>query len=99
MSEDADRTEYLRKLEDLIDALCGPDGLLVDDCQLSRVNVEWVSWIYDDRQQVKLDLRFIDSDFHKREGLFFVDFGAGLCYPFSGHIPKGGLLELLKHMR
>lgn len=86
-------------LKPLIDALCGPDGLLVDDCQLSRVNVEWVSWIHPDKQQVKLDLRFIDSDFHKRQGLFFVDFGNGLCYPFSGHIPHAGLVKLLEAIR
>lgn len=86
-------------LKPLIDALCGPDGLLVDDCQLSRVNVEWVSWIHADKQQVKLDLRFVDSDFHKRQGIFFVDFGQGLCYPFSGGPPKAGLLALLRHMR
>lgn len=86
-------------LKPLIDALCGPDGLLVDDCQLSRVNVEWISWIHPDKQQVKLELRFIDSDFHKKAGLFFVDFGKGLCYPFSGHIPHVGLVKLLETMR
>lgn len=37
-------------IKPIIDALCGPQGVLVDDCQVQFVSCHWIDWERDDQQ-------------------------------------------------
>ena len=31
-------------LKPLLDGLCGPEGVLIDDCQVQAVDCRWIDW-------------------------------------------------------
>lgn len=47
-------------LKPLIDGLCGPTGLLIDDCQVQAVACNWIDWERDPDQRITLRIRTMD---------------------------------------
>ena len=48
-------------LKPTIDALTGPDGVLIDDCQVQRVNCGWIDSSSDD-QSVDIELEYFKDE-------------------------------------
>jgi Holliday junction resolvase RusA-like endonuclease len=84
-------------LKPLLDALCGPQGILIDDCQVQEVGCNWVD-SYDRSQRVEIRLRFFDDEFIEKDGLCFVHLGKGRCFPINLTIPPEASLLLLEHL-
>lgn len=77
-------------IKPLLDALCGPDGILFDDCQVQSVQCGWLDHTID-TQNVVLRVKNLDRNaWLLKEGLIFVHMWKGLCYPllFHGYEPK-----------
>jgi Holliday junction resolvase RusA-like endonuclease len=74
-------------LKPLLDGLCGPDGLLIDDCQVQAVSCHWIDWTLEDQQQVTLQVRPLHVDDWITHGeLIWIDMGDGLCWPIRGSL-------------
>lgn len=70
-------------IKPIIDALCGPQGVLVDDCQVQFVSCHWIDWERDD-QQVTIHIERSPWDYgHPRDQLIFIHLGRGLCFPWN----------------
>lgn len=82
-------------LKPLLDALCGPQGILLDDCQVQALGVSWLDWTLD-TQSVEILLKFRSDEFLRKEGLSFVRFKDGLCFPIPGDIRKSHLQPWLQ---
>ncbi len=76
-------------LKPILDALCGPSGILIDDCQVQAVSCHWIDWSRSE-QQITIRIKMIDdSGWTLKKGLVFVHMGKGLCYPI--HLDKYAL--------
>lgn len=84
-------------LKPLLDAMCGPAGVLVDDCQLVSIACGWLGGL-GDLQELQVRVRYSPDQWLRKDGLLFVNFGRALCFPFSFGAPPAALRLLLDHI-
>jgi Holliday junction resolvase RusA-like endonuclease len=84
-------------LKPLLDTLCGPDGVLIDDCQVQAVSCRWIDWT-NWSEQVQIRVRFQSDDWLPKAGFFFVHLGQGLCFPLNRDLCPNALLLLVEHI-
>ncbi len=86
-------------LKPLLDSLTGPKGILIDDCQVRSLGINWISWARDDTK-IDLQLRFADDEYVAKLGLIFVQIeGSPLCMPIDTTLPEFQQRILLCLMR
>jgi Holliday junction resolvase RusA-like endonuclease len=84
-------------LKALLDTLCGPEGVLLDDCQIQEIGCRWIdSHVHD--QYVRIEIRFLPGEFQKKKGFVFVHLANGLCTPFNTAAKPAVLLLLLDRL-
>jgi Holliday junction resolvase RusA-like endonuclease len=69
-------------LKPTIDALCGPDGILIDDCQVQHVSCGWIDWTLDE-QAFTIEIEYVEDEVIGSRQIFFVRFSNGLCFPLQ----------------
>lgn len=79
-------------LKPLLDGLCGPDGILIDDCQVQSIHAHWMGWNRDD-QQLDIRIRFSPDDYLAKAGLSFARFANALCFPIPGDVRVKNALQ------
>lgn len=73
-------------MKPVLDAVTGPDGVLIDDNQIQSIRA---SWMTPGSPGPGFDLTFealMSSDYVKRQGLRFVEFSADRCYVLPGAV-------------
>jgi Holliday junction resolvase RusA-like endonuclease len=78
----------------LLDALVGPAGVLVDDCQMSTVVASYAATI--GPESVAVRMTFDPTAVVPKEGLVFVELGGSLCAPVSPQLPREKLRRLVE---
>jgi hypothetical protein len=74
----------------LLDALCGPDGVLIDDCQVRSFSSTWMSWDkHEDR--VLIRIKYDADHYMPKDGLVFVRIKDALCYPVPREVREKAL--------
>jgi len=76
----------------LLDALSGPEGVLIDDCQVRSFSSTWRSWVRDE-DQVLIRIKYDADHFVPKDGLVFVRIQGALCYPVPREIREKGATE------
>lgn len=79
-----------------LDAFAGPEGLIIDDCQVQSVSVSWIDWTAAE-QQLRITFRYSPDEWTSRAGLRFVQFGGALCLPVADGLPDDILNLVLDH--
>jgi len=74
-------------LKPTIDALTGPDGLFIDDCQVRGLNVAW-SHSNSGKEHISVRIDFTPGDWHPIDDVVFINLGNGLCVPSPKNIPQ-----------
>lgn len=69
-------------IKPMLDALCGCDGILVDDCQVQSIVCSWIDW-NSTGQQIRIRIRYSPDEWINKDGLAFVHLGRGLCMPID----------------
>lgn len=77
----------------LLDALVGPEGVVVDDCQMSHVVTSYAATT--GPESVAVRLTFDPEACLPKEGLTFIELGGSLCAPVSTKLPGAKLRPLL----
>jgi len=72
-------------IKPLLDALCGPDGILIDDCQVRSFSSTWLSWVKEE-DQVVIRIKYDADHYLPKDGLVFVRIQGALCYPVPREI-------------
>jgi Holliday junction resolvase RusA-like endonuclease len=78
-------------LKPTLDALCGPNGVLIDDCQVQAVSCRWIDWTREE-EQFEIRLRFFPDERVSKVGVVFVHMGQSLCFPFDKDMPPLALM-------
>lgn len=81
-------------LKPLLDALTGPDRLLIDDTQVQSISCAWIGWEIL-QQRLEIRIRFAADNYISKNKLVFVNFGKSLCFPMSRDMPANTLSLLL----
>jgi len=81
-------------LKVVLDALCGPAGVLINDCQVQSVSCHWIDWTSNE-QQLTVTLRHSPDDWVRKKGLVFVRASGRLCWPINLDLPVEAVLTIL----
>lgn len=73
-------------LKPLLDSLSGPDGIMIDDCQIRTLSINWISWAREDTR-IEMLFRVIGDEYVKKQGLLFVQIEGPLCMPVDTTLP------------
>lgn len=87
-------------LKVVLDALCGPQGVLINDCQVQHVSCHWIDWTRTE-QQFTVTIEHLRDDWVRKEALVFVEAARLLCWPLNLDLPPeviGMLLTRLQEM-
>lgn len=77
-----------------LDAFAGPEGLIIDDCQIQSLSVSWIDWTAGE-QQLRITFRYSPDEWTSRAGLRFVQLGGALCLPVADGLPNDMLSIVL----
>ena len=67
-------------IKSIIDALSGPAGILVNDCQVQHVASSWIDTSTDE-QRLRVEIRHSPDEWMPKDGLAFVLLSGRLCWP------------------
>jgi Holliday junction resolvase RusA-like endonuclease len=81
-----------------LDALSGPAGVLINDCQVQSVECNWIDWTSSD-QHVSIRIRFLADEWLPKEGLRFVRIEGPLCFPLRKDLPASVAMDALQHIQ
>ena len=70
-------------IKPLLDALCGPSGILIDDNQVQSITCSWVDSYQYQCEKIHITVDFFDDEFIKKDGLIFINIENSLCLPFN----------------
>jgi Holliday junction resolvase RusA-like endonuclease len=82
----------------LIDSFCGPQGVLIDDCQVQSVAMRWIDWTFD-RQEINVRMKFHSDEWMRKAGLYFVHHRRALCFPVGGGLKPELEARVVEHLR
>lgn len=75
-------------LKPTIDALTGPKGLFIDDCQVRSLHIAW-SHSMSGNEYIEVRIDFIPDAWASRDDIVFIDIGQGLCVLAPKSLPIG----------
>jgi Holliday junction resolvase RusA-like endonuclease len=81
-----------------LDALAGPQGIMVNDCQVQSVCCHWIDWT-DFDQRFSVQIRYQPDEWIIKNGLRFVKFAKSLCFPLNERIPGDALLASIGNIQ
>jgi Holliday junction resolvase RusA-like endonuclease len=81
----------------LIDGLCGPRGILIDDCQVQSFFCSWIDWGEREKQRLTLTVRtLMADDWLSRGHIVGVEAADGACWPIKDDEPPAGLAVVVE---
>ena len=72
-------------IKPMLDGICGPNGLLIDDCQVQAVDCRWIDCT--GNQKVLFRFRFVPNEWVPKASLVFVHIGGNLYIPLNRSTP------------
>lgn len=73
-------------LKPLLDGMSGPEGLLVNDCQVQSVRCSWIDWTSQEHR-LQFELRFSPDEWFPKKSLLWVEIRDKLCMPLHTDLP------------
>ena len=70
-------------IKPLLDALCGPAGIMIDDNQVQSVTCSWLDSYEYDCEKINITVTYSPDEFVSKEGLAFINMGNHICMPIN----------------
>ncbi len=74
-------------IKPLLDSLCGPSGILIDDNQVQCVTCSWLDTYDYESEKIYISVNYMNDEFISKEGLVFINVENNLCLPFNEKNP------------
>jgi hypothetical protein len=81
-------------LKPVLDSLCGPQGVLIDDCQVQAVDCRWLDWTLRE-QRVEITIDFRNDEWIPKKDLCFMHLGSSIYFPINTTAPAAARLLLI----
>lgn len=85
-------------LKPIMDAISGPEGIIVDDCQVQSLGCRWLDRRGKD-EMVTVRLEYNPEHWLGKEGLRFIHVSHGLCFPYPARTPRPALGMIIEAMQ
>lgn len=95
--ESPDSPDMDNIIKPILDGLSGPDGILIDDCQVQTVGSHWIDWIKKEHG-INIYIRYMPDDYVAKKNLIFVNMGDNLFFPFHTDVKNESNLIILEHL-
>jgi Holliday junction resolvase RusA-like endonuclease len=79
----------------ILDALCGVNGILIDDCQAQCISSHWVDR-YAEPEHLQIKISYDPDAFFSKKSIAFVQMEGALCMPFDKSTKQESLRILLE---
>lgn len=97
--ESANAPDMDNIIKPILDGLSGPDGVMIDDCQVQSIGSHWIDWTKHEHK-INITVKYIPDDYVTKKNLIFVHMGSNLFIPMHSDLPwsvKENLINHLKH--
>ncbi|SFN97851.1 RusA family crossover junction endodeoxyribonuclease [Salegentibacter flavus] len=84
-------------IKPILDGLSGPQGVLIDDCQVQTIGSHWIDWTKKEHQ-INISIRYIPDDFVTKKNLVFINLGGNMYIPFHTDLPAQVKETLITHL-
>lgn len=84
-------------IKPILDGLSGPEGVLIDDCQVQTISSHWIDWTKKEHQ-INITIQYIPDDYVSKNNLVFVNLGNNLYMPFHTDLKWQAKEILLEHL-
>ena len=96
--ESPDSPDMDNIIKPILDGLTGPDGILIDDCQVQTIGSHWIDWTKKEHR-INISIRYIAEDYVTKENLIFINMGDNLFMPFHTDIPNESNKLIFNHLK
>ncbi len=96
--ESANAPDMDNIIKPILDGLSGPEGVLIDDCQVQTVGSHWIDWTKKEHK-INISIRYIPDDYVSKTNLIFVNLGNNLFIPLQTNLPRKAkeiIIEMLE---
>ena len=70
-------------IKPLLDGLCGPNGILIDDNQVRSISTSWHGWTKQD-QEISIRIKYETDAYIPKGNLVFIETENSMCFPLQG---------------
>jgi Holliday junction resolvase RusA-like endonuclease len=81
-------------IKPILDALSGPDGIILNDCQVQHLSCNWRDR-YGDPEHIVIEISYEPDAFFEKDKIIFVQVRGALCMPIHEGMVDGALKILL----
>lgn len=96
--ESPDSPDMDNIIKPILDGLSGPNGILIDDCQVQTVGSHWIDWTKKEHL-INIYIKYIPDDYVMKEGLIFVNIDNNLFMLFNRNTPFFANITILEKIR
>ncbi|WPO78206.1 RusA family crossover junction endodeoxyribonuclease [Flavobacterium sp. KACC 22761] len=96
--ESANAPDMDNIIKPILDGLSGPEGVLIDDCQVQTIGSHWIDWTKKEHK-INISIKYIPDDYVSKINLIFVNLGNNLFIPLQSDLPtkaKKIIIEILE---
>ena len=79
----------------ILDAIIGPEGILLDDVQVNRITTNWIDTY--EQEHIEVEVKSLDGLYARKQDLVIIKFkSSGFCFPFPGKMDDEDL-KIISH--
>lgn len=83
----------------ILDALSGPDGIMIDDCQVQELTCYWAGgYASPSEERIAIEIRFEPDAYVFKAGLLFLNVSNALYFPIHDDAAPRAVLRLAEHV-
>lgn len=82
-------------IKPILDALSGPDGIIVDDCQVQHVSCHWISRFGED-EHIDIMIKYFADDFYEKRKIMFVQLNGSFCMPLKNDLSQEAIVRKVR---
>lgn len=84
--ESANAPDMDNIIKPILDGLTGPDGILIDDCQVQTIGSHWIDWTKHEHR-INIIIQFIPDEYVTKKNLIFISLDKNLFIPMHSDLP------------
>lgn len=85
-------------IKPILDGLSGPNGIIIDDCQVQTIGSHWIDWTKKEHK-ININIQFVADEFVSKNNLVFVRIDRNLYMPIQSDLPIEAKKILIKYLQ
>jgi len=95
--ESANAPDIDNIIKPILDGLSGPQGVIIDDCQVQTIGSHWIDWTKREHK-INISIQYIPNDYVCKANLIFVRLDGNLFFPIQSNLNLEAKKLLIMHL-